>query len=43
MKYTVYTILIYAKEIVYYGYFVWKYTVNTISLHQIKELITINS
>lgn len=41
MKYTVYTILIYAKEIVYYGYFVWQYTVNTVSLRQIKELITI--
>lgn len=43
MKYTVYTILIYAKEIVCYGYFIWKYTVNTVYLHQIKELITINS
>lgn len=43
MKHTVYTILIYAKEIVYYSYLVWQYTVNTVSLHQIKELITINS
>lgn len=43
MKNTVYTILIYAKEIVYHSCFVWRYTVNTISLHQIKELITINS
>lgn len=41
MKYTVYTILIYAKEIVYYDSFVWQYIVNTVSLHQIKELITI--
>lgn len=41
MKYTVYTILIYAKEIAYYDYPVWQYTVNTVSLHQIKELITI--
>jgi len=43
MKNTVYTILIYAKEIVYCSCFVWRYTVNTVSLHQIKELITINS
>ena len=43
MKNTVYTILIYAKEMVYYSCFVWQYTVNTVSLHQIKELITINS